>query len=238
VGGWSDTELLDLWERGQSHSPGQRALALLALAAQDLPTEVLGQWSVGRRDAALLALRRDLFGPELRGRTDCPACGEWLELTIPVADLRAPAPAAPEGLDLHQDGCSVRFRLPNAMDLARVEPGGDASVNRRRLAERCVISAGATAASDLPEAVVSAMAERMAEADPQADVRLALNCPGCGHEWQVLFDIASFLWAEIQALARRLLREVHELASVYHWNEADILAMAPRRRQAYLELMR
>jgi hypothetical protein len=33
-----------------------------------------------------------------------------------------------------------------------------------------------------------------------------------------------------------MLREVDTLAAAYHWAEADILALSPRRRQAYLEL--
>ena len=76
----------------------------------------------------------------------------------------------------------------------------------------------------------------MAQADPQADLQLAFRCPDCGHEWQPLFDIARFLWQELHAWALHMLREVDTLAASYHWAEADILALSPRRRQAYLEL--
>jgi hypothetical protein len=37
--------------------------------------------------------------------------------------------------------------------------------------------------------------------------------------------------------ARRLLREVHELARAYHWSEADILRLDRRRRRRYLALL-
>ena len=77
----------------------------------------------------------------------------------------------------------------------------------------------------------------MAAADPQADVELALSCPACGHAWPAAFDIASFLWTEVDAWARVLLHEIHALASAYGWREADILALSPRRRRAYLELI-
>ena len=79
-------------------------------------------------------------------------------------------------------------------------------------------------------------AELLQQADPQADLQLALRCPDCGHEWQPPFDIARFLWQELHGWALHLLREVDTLAQAYHWAEADILAMSPRRRQAYLEL--
>ena len=48
--------------------------------------------------------------------------------------------------------------------------------------------------------------------------------------------MAEYLWKEVLIEARRLLREVNALARTYHWREADILALSPRRRQAYLEL--
>jgi hypothetical protein len=77
----------------------------------------------------------------------------------------------------------------------------------------------------------------MVQADPQADVQLALTCPACGHQWEATFDIASFFWSEIDSWAHRILREVHTLASAYGWREADILAMSPQRRQLYLEMV-
>ena len=79
--------------------------------------------------------------------------------------------------------------------------------------------------------------DQMALADPQADVQLNLSCPACNHHWQSVFDIVSFFWSEIHAWAQRTLREIHALASAYGWREADILALSPRRRQLYLEMI-
>ena len=76
----------------------------------------------------------------------------------------------------------------------------------------------------------------MARRDPQAEVLLDLDCPACNHRWQILFDIASFFYAEVSAYAKRLLREVHTLARRYGWREADILSMSTARRQFYIEL--
>jgi hypothetical protein len=39
---------------------------------------------------------------------------------------------------------------------------------------------------------------------------------------------------EVQAM--RLVGDVHALARIYGWTEADVLAMSPRRRATYLEL--
>jgi len=66
---------------------------------------------------------------------------------------------------------------------------------------------------------------------------LELSCPVCRQNWRLSFDIGAFLWAEINSLAKRLLREVHTLARAYGWREADILSMSATRRQAYIELV-
>lgn len=77
----------------------------------------------------------------------------------------------------------------------------------------------------------------MAEAEPQADVQLALACPACGHRWLATFDVVSYFWSEVNAWAYRVLGEVHTLAFAYCWREEDILAMSPWRRRVYLEMV-
>ena len=77
----------------------------------------------------------------------------------------------------------------------------------------------------------------MGQSDPQAEIQLHLTCPACSRSWSVLFDIVSFFWSEICVQAKRLLREVHTLARVYGWREAEILSMSTARRQLYLEMV-
>jgi hypothetical protein len=90
----------------------------------------------------------------------------------------------------------------------------------------------------LPATVRDALARRMGELDPQADVHTRVVCPECAHAWQAVFDIVSFLWAELDGWAQRFLRDVHVLASAYGWREDDVLALSPWRRQIYLQLAR
>jgi hypothetical protein len=108
------------------------------------------------------------------------------------------------------------------------------------LLRRCVLDAtrdGAPAdAADLPDGVQARITEVCAEADPRADVRLDLPCPGCGHRTKALLDIAAALWAELDGWARGILLDVHLLASAYGWTEPDVLALSPLRRRYYLEL--
>jgi hypothetical protein len=110
------------------------------------------------------------------------------------------------------------------------------------LARSCIIDARSSDApvpfEQLTEETILRVEERLAEADPAAEILLAIRCPSCACEWQTLFDIVPFFWTEISVQARRLLREVDLLARAYGWREADILAMTPLRRSLYLDMVR
>jgi hypothetical protein len=234
----SAPEILDVWERGLSLTPVERVLTLLAAACRE-PVDAVAQLSVGQRDARLMQLRDWTFGSQLVSVLTCPVCSERLELTFNTADLRGAVDAEPtEVLTLSVAGYQLLFRVPNSLDLIAIADCQDVHDARQRLLERCVGTSEhqgqPVAVGRLPADVVEAVAHRMALADPQGDVQLPVACSQCGHQWQAGFDIASFFWSEITAWAQRTLREVHALASVYGWREADILTMSAWRRQFYL----
>jgi hypothetical protein len=234
-------ELLDAWEKGLGRPPHERPLPLLA-AFSGKDAGELSRLSVGRRDAALLELRESVFGPRLMSLASCPACGERIEMELEVCDLLVvPQGEQPTQLALRSGDYDVLFRLPDTNDLAALAPGEDAVAAARALLSRCVLSARRgdeeVTAAELPSEVLDAIGERMDEADPQGDIRLALSCPSCGHAWQEAFDIGQFLWSELNAWAARTLGEVHRLAKAYGWREADILSMSHARRRMYLDMV-
>lgn len=236
----SASELLSVWERGLVQSPIERALTLLVAANPESAPDDMARLSLGQRDAQLLTLREWMFGSQLVSLASCLNCGEQLELTFDVSDIRAGQTRQGQALATSAAGYEVDMRLPNSLDLAAI--AGHNSIEARRLLfDRCVVRvqrAGVDAPLDqLPEDVKRAISEQMALADPQANVELALTCPACGHLWQAVFDIAAFFWSEINAWAIRLLREVHAIASAYGWREADIVALSPMRRQLYLDMI-
>lgn len=226
-------QVLDLWERGWAWSPIERALMLLATAMHQ-PFEAVAGWSIGQRDRALLELREALFGPRLLCVADCPACGERLDLEFSTHDLCTEVVPHISPLVVEADGYVMYCRLPNSMDLMRV-------TNRAALLARCLIDVQPDGkpqtTDDLPSTVVDAVADALERADPQADTRLALVCPSCEHAWTAPFDIVGFLWSEIDTWARRTLGEVHALAREYGWSESEILALTPRRRRWYIQMV-
>jgi hypothetical protein len=235
------TELLDAWERGLAESPPARALTLLS-ACTGAGRDQLARLSVGERDRLLLSLREYTFGPRLDALAECPSCGERLELSFEVADVTVGREGpAEDTLPVSVGGYEAVFRRLNSLDLLAVAPAPDARAARRALFTRCLLSARRgdeeITADLLPEEVVERLAAAMAEADPQADVELALECPGCGCGWSEPLDVCAYLWGEIDAWAMRTFCEVHALARAYGWGEREILSMSPWRRQLYLTMV-
>lgn len=236
------TTLLAAWEQGVSQHPLQRAMTLLALA---WPQKSVDEWagvSVGERDRQLLQLREELFGTRLEAIALCPKCGTRLELSFSTSDLQQQpseeTSTSPQPRRLQSGGYEVDYRLPTSRDLLEVanNPGG----GRELLLERCTEARSdgiAIPAAALPAPLVKLLGEAMAEADPQAEVQINLDCPACSHRWSTVFDILSYLWGEIEDWAERLLADVHSLASAYGWSERDIIAMSARRRRLYLEMV-
>jgi hypothetical protein len=231
-----DATLLDAWEATTALARPWRELALLAGTSGE-PVDALARLPIGERDRRLLALRAGTLGDRLDCETACPACGERLELALGASAL-ACEPVQPGGTALLEEGdWRVRFRPPTSADLAASI--GEPAAGRTLLA-CCVVECAhrdvPQAPRDLPADLRDALAARMAALDPQADVRLDLDCPACGHGWQAELDVGGFVLAEIETHAMRVLGEVHGLARAYGWSEADVLALSPARRRRYLEL--
>jgi hypothetical protein len=235
-------QLLETWERGLDLPPALRTLTLLGASWGQPTLDRLADLPIGELDRRLLQLREQTFGGCLNGITKCPACGEKLEISLNIADLYVrSADEPPASLQFEQSGYSVKFRLPNGSDLLALEQDADLTHDRMRLLRRCILSACCETAeipvTSLPDEIVTAIAAKMAEADPQADMLISLRCPQCTHSWHAPLDISSFFWSELDAWAAQLLRDVHAFALAYGWTERDTLSLSPARRRLYLEMI-
>jgi hypothetical protein len=222
--GLSAADVVAVWERGQERHPVDRALLLLGAALPARSRDELAALTVGQRDGLLLLARERTLGPTLQCYVPCPACAQ--------------APLEREH-EVQADGVRMRFRLLDSRDLAAVAGVPDPAAARRVLLARALLwargEAGEVAPDALSPAAAGALAAELALRDPQAEVEFNLRCAGCGHGWLSLLDVAAFYWSELTVQARRLLREVHQLAAAYGWREGDVLGMSAARRAFYLE---
>ena len=238
--------LLSAWEAASAAPPLARGAAVVAALAA-------GPGAGGTRDQAdpldlplprlaRLAARchREAFGDVVAGLLRCPACGLALDVDVRLTDVIPTAsqdggPAAGEESEVVPDGRGGRLavRAPTVRDLVSAAGRPDAA---EVIAGRCVRSVDAGPPPRLgPEDLerVDAALERLAgEAVPV----LRTVCPGCGGEVAAVLDASALLWERVRTAAPAVLRDVARLAAAFGWSEADVLALSPRRRAAYLEL--
>jgi predicted nucleic acid-binding Zn-ribbon protein len=226
--------LLQLWERTVDLGPVGRALGLAEAAGAD--PDRLRSAPYGQTSARVLDLRESLIGPDLAATAGCPDCGSRVEFTMPLADLKGPFPRSQES-SLNLGGYDVRWRPATPEDLLEAAAASDPEATLRRRCLRATTAAGESVDPvSLPDAVADAAGDAMSFADPLADVQVQLTCPDCGVAFDADLDLASFVWTEVEARAKRVICEVDVLARAYGWTEPDVLALSEARRASYLRM--
>lgn len=251
----TDLALLSAWESASGQSAPDRAVTLAA-AVSGLPAGDVADLPLGACDLLLLQLREQCFGPRLEGLAECPRCGAELEVGIDVDELRVAGPGGDRAVadadggrtvpgavggrtaTVAVAGRTVELRPLTSHDVRRF--GSD----RDRLLAQCIVGEPGGAVqpvgTDEPaapsRALLDAVEAQLDALDPQAAPTVDLDCPSCGATWPASVDIAEFVWSEVDRFARRLLSDVHTLASAYGWREPDVLAISPLRRRFYLQV--
>ncbi len=243
-------------ELGAALLPVERDTLLLQRCVAGLGDgEALRQLSLGDRVTLLLCARRLTFGGEIDCVLRCPQCDESMDFQLQTEQLLPPveADAVPpyfdETITAAGERYQVHLRIPCGADFEEALghwPGLTAREYVRTILARTVEWArkeddGGTQEilplEQWPEELVQQISERMGELDPQAEIVLQLQCPACRHHFTTAFDCGEYFFRELSARQDRRYREVHQLAFAYHWSEADILSMSPRKRQRYLDLL-
>jgi hypothetical protein len=232
------TQLLHIWEQGQTRHPHQAVKVLLQSLLPPEANESVDTWTIGQRDRFLFKVRDWLFGQVMECGASCPNCDQRIEFSLSTLDLRQPDRDTSEPLALEVEGYRVYYQLPTLADLDTV---ADLDSRRSALLKHCIVKATLNGegidAETLPPALLDEVAAQMGKADAQAYIRLELACPDCGAQWHAPFDIASYLWQELGTWAKRVQREVHLIATAYGWTETEILGLPSFRRQAYINLI-
>jgi len=231
-------EFLELWESGRRLHELDRALLTIQASFPEAAEQKPADWPLGRRNQALAQLRTLYFGRQLQGWTVCEKCGEKLEFELDCANLLdRQQEDSPQTIKVR--GCT--FRLPTSRDLARIADVHEVEAAVLRLLDSCRLRDAEESETHLSLAwskeEIEELGEKMSLAEPLAEIALSLDCPVCKNTCEEALDLPAFLWAEVEARARRILQEVHALALNYGWHESEILALSDTRRAMYLQMV-
>jgi hypothetical protein len=155
-----------------------------------------------------------------------------MEFELDAAQL---PPTGTERVDsIEVDG--HRFTCPTSRHLAKLARRNDEpQTAARQLLLDCAQDADALPRDQAALAELLQHIESTLEAvDPWVNIALDVRCPACAQTAVADFDIADYLWRQIEQRARQLLGDIHALAQAYGWTEPDILALGETRRAAYL----
>jgi hypothetical protein len=229
-----------------SGAPRASPRAVSALLATALA--VVGEWPATEALAASLGVPDRQFlmfaialqlGPDEQWRhLICARCNarfdvgfRWSALPLTPAGENYPWTEAVVG-QMH-----LRLRVPNGDDEELIA-GVAASAARRALALRCVVAIDQRAPTEeqleaLDDTVVDAIDAALDAIAPQVATTLSTACNECGAPHLLVLDPYRFPVPD----AAQLYREVHALASRYHWSEPQILRLPRERRRMYLDMI-
>lgn len=231
----NQAQLLAAWEAGREMPWPARAQRWVdALRSTSEPSA--SSLTMGQLDRLLMELHEAALGTPLPCVSTCSACGSTIEFELSTERWTHAPQSGPREFVVQLRGSPTRFRVPSVEDVdqsLRLGPNA-----RAHMLERCRIRDGESRACTLEPGDDRIIAEAMAAADGASLGELTLACAVCDALTTRQFDAAAYVVSALDAWAKRLLRETHELALAYHWSERDILDLSPLRRASYLQLVR
>lgn len=123
-----------------------------------------------------------------------------------------------------------KFRIPRLADLDQLDTSSELEDAVNALIKQCQIEGSIR---DFSKKEVNKISQAFEDVAPEIPASLQSGCPECETVNDIPFDIAEHLFSVLT----NPLEDVHEIASIYHWTEAEILKLPKARRHAYLSLI-
>lgn len=178
-------------------------------------------------DRLLAEVFRTEVGESAECRATCRDCREGFEFVFSIDELTKAQDLEAQSVGLHDAAGYWRLgdrevRVPRLGDTARADQA-------ELLAAICV-----------PPVVPEALDETLGfleRAAPLLSLDLDAQCPHCGVDQKLAFDLPRFLLAALANERAFLVRETHLIASRYGWSHAEILALPRDQRRAFASLI-
>jgi hypothetical protein len=172
------------------------------------------------RDRILAALFKDLFGDQISGTLDCVECGKPYDSDFSLTDLLnhyGPQPMAVEADGSFRIDPDILFRLPTGEDELLVD-NTDPMTAESLLLQRCLTQTS----TEVSPALIQ---EHMNQIAPLLSIEMEAHCPECDASQKLRFDMQHYFLEKLIRERPVLLRDIHMIASQYHWTVDAILAL-------------
>ncbi len=182
------------------------------------------------RDRLLALLYISMYGPKIESTVSCRECKQKFDLDFSLDELLQhyrPEAIADDGRYHLEPGIS--FRLPNGEDEMLIN-GLVGAEAERQLLERCLLEGNAETDNEKVQL-------KMAELAPVLSLEMQAVCPECNQMQLVQFDMQSFFLTKLIQERSLLIREIHNIASQYHWPQQEILNLPRNLRKQYAALI-
>ena len=184
------------------------------------------------RDRLLALLYISLYGSKVESTVSCKECRQKFDLDFSLNELLKhyrPSTALFSDNGEYQLESGISFRLPTGEDEVVIN-GFTGAEAEKKLLERCLLQGNAETDNEKVQL-------KMAELAPVLSMEMQALCPECGYEQQVQFDMQSFFLTKLKQEKVVLVREVHNIASQYHWSHQEILDLPRSLRKQYAALI-
>lgn len=216
---------------------------------QPLPLDFFWQLPVSKRTEGLMAIASlGDPGDQLTIDLTChqPSCGEVMELELSRSELAEIQASSPDPAITAEWG-DRRFDLRRPTGADQRHWLGQSFANPQAAIERMVTTllpesqreafhhVCQTQGAENAPGWLSRLNEAMEQLDPLINFGFQLVCPNCSTADFYPVDLGALALQKLWQAQDRLFETIHRLAAYYHWNEAEILAIPPQRRQRYLD---
>jgi hypothetical protein len=175
--------------------------------------------TLGEGDRQLLALYRSLTGEDLELLAACPTCGELSTARVNPDEV---PPARPRTAVLGRGG---GLREPTYGDLLDLPL--DPAQATAELGGRCIVGSPERAPEERDLELV----------DDSLAGPIVIACSGCGRPITVDLDVERMILERLVRRASEIDREIHALASAYHWSLAELESLGDERRRTLADLV-
>jgi hypothetical protein len=209
------------------------------LGGRRVTARIVRELTVGDRDYLALRLYQTSFRDTLAMVLTCPrgGCGAKLDLVLNIEDIPVESRAVQRSytlkLDVGQEPSQLEYRTPCGGDQEALL-GVDAGTAVEHLLGACL---GGTAVDALPASARAMVVAAIEEQSPRVETEMEANCPECGHAFDAELDCTALLVDELRRSRAAFDREIHLLASNYHWPLRELLSLTRAGRARYLSLI-